>query len=477
MTTDLPPIDRLQPVFAAQQRAHLKNLTPDVAARRASLDRLAAMLDAHWSDMTAAVQRDFGVRNAFETELTELMQAKGAIKEAKRSLPGWCRPKKRKLSILEFPTASAWTFPQPVGVVGIIVPWNFPIAMAVQPMIGALAAGNRVMVKMSENSRNLAELLQQISPKFFDQDEVAFFVDDGTGTIGPAFSALPFNHIFFTGSADTGRKVMASAAANLTPVTLELGGKSPAIVADDYSIERAAERILWSKMLNSGQICTSVDHVYVPTAKIDAFVRAAKAWVHKHIPDVNNGDFTSIIDDRSFARLQDTIADAREHGAEIIELYEGPAPTGETRVLPPKLVLNANTTMRIMQREIFGPVLPVIAYDDINAVVTEINSRPRPLAFYVFSDNRKLQDRLVRSTISGGVGINEPVVQAGIHDLPFGGSGDSGMGHYHGHEGFLTFSKLRPVFRQGPVRALDFVLPPYRGRSAQVLSIIKKLGG
>ena len=477
MTTELSPVDPLQPVFTSQQRAHLQNLTPDVAARRAALDRLAAMLDTHWHDMTAAVQRDFGVRNPFETELTELVQAKGAIREAKRALPRWCRPKKRKLSLLEFPTASAWTFPQPVGVVGIIVPWNFPIAMAVQPMIGALAAGNRVMVKMSENSLHLAELLQRVSPQFFDPNEVSFFADDGTGTLGPAFSALPFNHLFFTGSADTGRKVMASAAANLTPVTLELGGKSPAIVAKDYSAERAAERILWSKMLNSGQICTSVDHVYVPTDKVDAFVRAAKAWVRKHIPDVNNGDFTSIIDTRSFARLQDTIADAKQHGAEIVELYEGPAPTGETRVLPPKLVLKPTTAMRIMQREIFGPVLPVIAYDDINAVVAEINSRPRPLAFYVFSDDRKLQHQLVQSTISGGVGINEPVVQAGIHDLPFGGSGDSGMGHYHGHEGFLTFSKLRPVFRQGPIRALDFVLPPYSGRAAQVLSIMKKLGG
>ncbi|MDE2043332.1 MAG: aldehyde dehydrogenase family protein, partial [Alphaproteobacteria bacterium] len=329
------------------------------------------------------------------------------------------------------------------------------------PLIAAFAAGNRAMVKMSENSEHLAQALIEITPRYFAQDKLAFFSDGGGR--GPSFTRLPFDHLFFTGSPATGRAVMANAAPNLTPVTLELGGKSPAVVAPDYPMKAAANRIMWAKMLNAGQICTNVDYLFLPEGKIDAFIAEATQIVTKRYPDLTNGDFTAIIDQRSYERLQATRMDAQAKGARLVNLAGGQQGDPARRIMPPEAVVGANDDMMVMQREIFGPLLPILTYRDHREVIDYIGARPRPLALYLYSNDRALQRRYLDNTISGGVGINESVIQAGLHSLPFGGSGNSGMGQYHGKEGFLTFSKLRPVFRQGPIRALDLMMPPYAG--------------
>jgi len=465
--------DEFSACHALQLAAYKKNRNPGHAERVADLRTLHRMLVDNHDALVAAVNKDFGCRCAFETKFAETFMAQDATLDAIKHLKKWMKPIRRHLDPTQFPLASAWTFPQPVGVVGVVVPWNFPIAMAFQPLIGILAAGNRAMIKMSENSNHLALLLKQISPKYFPLDKLAFFED--AGGRGPQFTTLPFDHIFFTGSPATGKAVMANAAKNLTPVTLELGGKSPCVVAPDYPMRTAAERILWAKMLNAGQICTNVDYLFLPEGKVEEFIREAKAVVNKRFPDINNGDYTAIIDQRSWERLQATAADAVARGARLVDLYTGPAAAGERRIMPPRIVIDVDDDMDIMQREIFGPLLPIRTYKTTEEVVDYIGDRPRPLALYLFSNDTDLQQYYLDHTISGGVGLNESVVQAGIHSLPFGGTGNSGMGHYHGYEGFMTFSKLRPVFRQGTWRALDLFAPPYAGWPNRLLNFMIRL--
>lgn len=465
--------EEFQAVFTRQQAAYRQAMNPTLQERQASLRALHRLVSDNADALVEAVNQDYGCRCRFETRFAEVFLAQDAALCAIKELKQWLKPQKRHLDVTQYPLAKAWTFPQPVGVVGVVVPWNFPIAMAFQPLIGILAAGNCAMVKMSENSNHLALLLKEISPKYLPTDKLAFF-EDGEGR-GPAFTTLPFNHIFFTGSPATGRAVMANAAKNLTPVTLELGGKSPCVVAPDYSIRTAAERILWAKMLNAGQICTNVDYLFLPEDKVDEFIREAAARVNRCFPDINQGDYTAIIDQRSYDRIQATAADAVSKGARIVDLYTGPAEDRARRIMAPRIVLGVTDDMDIMQREIFGPLLPIRTYKTRQEVVDYVNARPRPLAFYIYSHDAALQTYYLNHTISGGVAINESVVQAGIHNLPFGGSGNSGMGHYHGHEGFLTFSKLRPVFQQGPVRGLDFFLPPYAGWPTKLLNLMMKM--
>ena len=471
---DSPLIDEeFQTVFTRQQAAYRRAMNPTLQARQSSLRALHRLVTENEDALVEAVNQDYGCRSRFETRFAEVFLAQDAALCAIKQLKKWLKPQKRHLDITQYPLAKAWTFAQPVGVVGVVVPWNFPIAMAFQPLIGILAAGNCAMVKMSENSNHLALLLKEISPKYLPLDQLAFF-EDGQGR-GPAFTTLPFNHIFFTGSPATGRAVMANAAKNLTPVTLELGGKSPCVIAPDFSIRTAAERIVWAKMLNAGQICTNVDYLLLPQDKVDEFIAHARTIVNRRFPDINNGDYTAIIDQRSYDRLQASAADAVQKGARLVDLYTGPAEDRARRIMAPRIVLGATDDMDIMQREIFGPLLPIRTYSTKEEVVDGVNARPRPLAFYIFSNDTALQTYYLNHTISGGVGINESVVQAGIHNLPFGGSGNSGMGHYHGYEGFLTFSKLRPVFKQGPLRGLDLFLPPYAGWPTRLLNFMMKL--
>ena len=464
----------LRDCFAAQHAAFQKQRCPSLAERRADLRALHRLLVDHREALVDAVNRDYGCRSRFETLMTELLQAQEGLLDAIKRLPHWMRRERRPLDITQYPLASAWVQPQPLGVVGVVVPWNFPIAMAVQPMIGALAAGNRVMVKMSENSAQLARLLQEVLPRYFAADKVSVFADRGEdgASIGPLFTQLPFNHLFFTGSPQTGRAVMANCAPNLTPVTLELGGKSPAIVAPDYPLDKAAERILWVKMLNAGQICTNVDYLFVPAGQEQAFIQQAQRVVQERYPDLCNGDYTAIIDQRQYDRLQAMLQDAQAQGATLIPLLPGQAGDAARRILPPVLVLNATPAMQVLQREIFGPILPILTYRSHEEVVQYINARQHPLALYIYSHDKAVQDFYLQHTLSGGVSINDSLIHTGLHNLPFGGVGHSGMGHYHGYEGFLTFSKLRPVFQQSRWRTVDLLMPPYGKRAYQLLKFM-----
>jgi coniferyl-aldehyde dehydrogenase len=315
-----------------------------------------------------------------------------------------------------------------------------------------------------------------LTPNYFPAEKLVFF-NDGGGR-GAAFSALPFDHLLFTGSSATGRAVMANAAQNLTPVTLELGGKSPAVLAPDFPLQAAAERILWVKMLNAGQICTNVDYLFLPEASVEPFIDHARRLVAQRYPDLNAGDYTSIIDERAWQRLQAALADARDKGARLIELAPGQTPDAALRKLMPQIVLDVNDDMQLMQREIFGPILPIKTYRDKQEVADYVNRHDRPLALYPFTNDKSLQAWYVANIMSGGVTVNDTLLHVGQHDLPFGGVGASGMGHYHGREGFMTFSKLRPVFYQGPFSAVQMLFqPPYGQRAHRLLEWLIRIKG
>jgi len=327
------------------------------------------------------------------------------------------------------------------------------------------------MIKMSENSRHLAAFLIEKMPGYFPADKLRFF--DETGGVGIEFSKLPFDHLLFTGSGQTGRAVMAAAAANLCPVTLELGGKAPAVVCEDFALRLAAERILFVKLLNAGQICTTVDHAWLPRARVDEFVALAREIVPARYPSLDSPDYTSIIDDRSFQRLVAALDEAAARGATVVPLLQ-PARDAATRKIAPHLVIGAPGDGALMQREIFGPVLPLLPYDDLDDVVRAINAGPRPLAFYPFTQDRARIDMLLQRVMSGGVSVNDALFHVAQHDLPFGGVGASGMGHYHGREGFETFSKLRPVFHQARFATMKFMAPPYRRFADRVLAFLTR---
>ena len=464
--TDLPLAESLNTALALQRSAHRAHPMPTLAERRADLQGLQAFLREHQQALADAISADYGHRSRHETRLAEIAPAVDGITHVLKHLKAWMRPQRRHVDLVSFPGARNRVLPQPLGVVGVIVPWNFPVNLSFVPLTYIFAAGNRAMVKMSENSRHLAALLAEKTPAYFPPEKLQFF--DETGGVGVEFSKLPFDHLLFTGSGATGRAVMAAAAANLCPVTLELGGKSPAIVCDDFPLQTAAERILFVKCLNAGQICTSVDHVWLPQDRIEAFVRLAQAIVPARYPTLASPDYTSIIDQRSFDRLLAALDEARERGATVLSLLPGPAFDAATRKIAPHIVLDAPLDTALMQREIFGPILPLRGYRALDEVVDAVNAGDRPLALYPFSRDEHKVQHLLEHVMSGGVSVNDALFHVAQHDLPFGGVGASGMGHYHGREGFETFSKMRPVFHQARFSALKLIGPPY-GRFAEAL--------
>jgi coniferyl-aldehyde dehydrogenase len=324
------------------------------------------------------------------------------------------------------------------------------------------------MIKMASNSQHLCRFLAEKVRAVFPEDLVAVL----PGVRPQDFSTLPYDHIIFTGSADAGRTVMRSAAENLTPVTLELGGKSPTIVCDDFDIEEAASRILYAKFINAGQTCLAPDYLFVPEAKRDQFVAAARRIMPQRYPDTSQPSYTSVIDDKSYKRLRNTLEDARHKGAEVVPLVPSASFNDELRKIPPHMVLNVTDDMTIMQDEIFGPLLPVKTYRSLDEVIAYVNGRDRPLGFYVFTNDTATEEKLVYSTISGGVTINNCMLHVAQHDMPFGGIGSSGMGHYHGHEGFLEFSKLRPVFKNPRLSLLHLFYPPYTNMHRRVMEFL-----
>lgn len=451
--------DAMAACFQRQRAAYLAHPESAHAERRKDLETLARMLKDNREQIIEAINRDYTNRSTFETLFAEFFVVLEEINDNIKHLKKWMKPQNRKIDMLVYPTSKNRVIPQPLGIIGIIVPWNFPLNLAFCPLAAAFAAGNRAMVKMSENSVHLARLLISIAPKYFPPEKLQFFEDAG-GT-GPAFSSLPFDHLFFTGSGQTGRAVMASCARNLTPVTLELGGKSPAIVGPDFPLETAVDRILWVKAFNAGQICTNIDYLFLPEGKEEAFTREAQRLLAQRYPDINGQDYTSIIDERSYKRLQATLDDAIAKGGRAVNLFPDQTPDVTQRKFPITVVFNVTDDMEIMQREIFGPLLPIKTYRTCKEVAAYVNQHDRPLALYPFTNDRDLQDYYITHIMSGGVSINTALLHVAQHDMPFGGVGASGMGHYHGHEGFLTFSKLRPVYQQGWFSAINFMLPPY----------------
>ena len=462
----------LEAALEAQRRAYLADPVPSYHQRLADLRTLRRFLLENREALVDAVNRDYGNRSRHETLFSEIIPVLDGIKHTLRHLRAWMRPQRRSVDLLLFPGARNRVIPQPLGVVGIIVPWNFPINLMFLPLTSIVAAGNRAMVKLSENSRNLAAFLIATLPRYFPHEKLAVF--DETGGVGAEFSRLPLDHLLFTGSTQTGRSVMAAAAANLTPVTLELGGKSPALVCEDFPLRTAAERLLFVKLMNAGQICTTVDYLLLPHARIEEFAALAQCIVRARYADIGTRDYTSIIDARAFARLTHAIEEAQARGARVVQLLPGPPWDPATRKIAPHLVVDPPPDSELMQREIFGPVLPVLGYGTLEEAVAFINARPRPLAFYPFSRRPATIDYLLTHVMSGGVSVNDALWHVGQHDLPFGGVGASGMGHYHGAEGFLSFSKLRPVFYQAPVSGMRFLWPPFGKLADRVLDFLTR---
>jgi len=468
--TDLPLAERLLSALALQRAAHQARPVPTQAERLDDLARLRAFLLEQQQEIAAAISADYGHRSVHETRLLELMPAVDGIAHARRHLGRWMQTQRRHADWIAFPFARNRVIPQPLGVVGVIVPWNFPINLSFVPLTAIFAAGNRALVKLSENSRRLAALLIERAPRYFPPEKLQFF--DESGGVGVAFSQLPLDHLLFTGSGATGRLVMAAAARNLCPVTLELGGKSPAIVAPDFPLATAAERILFVKCLNAGQICTTVDHAWLPQDRLEEFVALAQRIVPRMFPTLDSPDFSAIIDERSFQRLVAALEEARAAGARIVPLLPGPAFDPGRRKIAPHLVLDAPADCALMQREIFGPILPLRGYRQLDEAIHAVRAGDRPLAIYPFSRDAAVVQRVVDELMSGGVSVNDALMHVGQHDLPFGGVGPSGMGHYHGREGFETFSKLRPVFHQAPFSVLRFFGPPYGRRMDALLRFL-----
>ncbi|MDP5209388.1 coniferyl aldehyde dehydrogenase [Microbulbifer sp. 2205BS26-8] len=475
-TLTRPAADKalLQNQLEQQRRAYNTDPVPDYPQRIKDLKALARMLREQQEPIIEAICADYGNRSREETLLFEIYPTLAGIKETIGSLKKWMKPHRRHTDLKAYPLSKNTVIPQPLGVVGVIVPWNFPANLSFSPLTNIFAAGNRAMVKMSTNSGHLAELLKAVSSQYFPEDKLVFIPD--SGDTGPLFSSLDFDHLIFTGSSATGRAVMRSAAENLTPVTLELGGKSPAIIAPDYPIEKAAERLVYWKLMNAGQICLTVDYLFLPENTLEPFIEHAQRLANKRFPDWQSPDYTSIIDPASHQRLWNTLDDAREKGAKVFDLSAGQLDRDSNlRRFPPHLLVDVHSDMLVMQREIFGPLLPIIPYSHPEEVISYINERPRPLAIYPYTQDKNLQKLYIEKIMSGGVSINNCVLHVGQHDMPFGGVGESGMGHYHGYEGFLTFSKLRPVYHQGPVNLLKFLQPPYGKRSDALLRLMLKL--
>ncbi|MBK5341512.1 coniferyl aldehyde dehydrogenase [Pseudomonas sp. TH49] len=460
------PLEELDRLFAAQRAAYAANPMPPADQRQQWLKALRELLSHERQALVEAISADFSHRSADETLLAELMPSLHGIHYASRHLKGWMKSSRRKVG-MAFQPASAKVVYQPLGVVGIIVPWNYPLYLAIGPLVGALAAGNRVMLKLSESTPATGQLLKTLLGRIFPEDLVCVVL--GEADIGVAFSRLRFDHLLFTGATSIGKHVMRAAAENLTPVTLELGGKSPAIVSRDVPLKDAAERIAFGKTLNAGQTCVAPDYVLVPQDRVGAFVEAYRQVVNNFYPTLaDNPDYTAIINERQLARLNGYVSDATSKGALLIPLFE----QGQGRRMPHSLLLNVTDEMTVMQDEIFGPLLPIVPYQDLDQAFAYINQRPRPLALYYFGYDKREQNRVLHETHSGGVCLNDTLLHVAQDDMPFGGIGPSGMGHYHGHEGFLTFSKAKGVLIKQRFNAAKLIYPPY-GKSIQKL--IQKL--
>ena len=426
----------LAALLSAQKKACAADPMPNYKTRIRRLDKLHnAILDYRFR-LIAAVSNDFSNRASAETDLAEIMPLLDGIAYYRGKLRRLMKPQNRHVPLTVMP-AKVEVHYQPVGVVGIVVPWNFPIFLALSPLVGALAAGNRAMLKASEYAPATGELMQQMFSEIFEEDEVTIVT--GGVDVATEFTKLPFDHLVFTGSTSVGRIVMRAAAENLTPVTLELGGKSPAIIHEEFPIAEAANRIAFGKGINAGQVGVSPDYVLCPRDQVNAFCSEFSDAIQTAYPTLKtNADYTTIITDKQKTRLEGYLKDAVENGAELITINPQGEDLSQTRKFPVTLVLNATEDMLVMREEIFGPILPVIPYDSLSDAISYVNGRPRPLALYYFDWDKARADKVLAETHSGGACINDTMSHVMADDIPFGGIGPSGMGHYHGEEGFRT---------------------------------------
>lgn len=461
MNAPLPNSAGLADVLEIQRAAFAADMLPSAASRRERLDRLYALVAENEAAILDAISADFGGRARQEMVLTELFIVLSAIRQQRRKLARWMRPR-RVATPLHMLPGSSELMPQPLGVVGNIVPWNYPCQLALVPAAAALAAGNRVMIKPSELTPAFSRLLAQLAAKYFSPAELA--VVEGGVEESRAFAALPFDHLVFTGSTAVGRQVAVAAAHNLTPVTLELGGKSPAIIDTSCDLAESAPRLAFGKLFNAGQTCVAPDYALVPRAMLADFVREVSAAAAAMYPQfAGNAQYTSIISERHYARLQHLVRDAEGQGATVVRLGADAATgsAGGERRMAPVLLLDVTPEMAVMREEIFGPLLPVLPYDTLQQAIAFINERERPLALYWFGRARANCDQVLRSTISGGVTVNDALWHAAQENLPFGGVGASGSGAYHGEHGFLAFSKQKPIYRQARLNGFGLFRPPY----------------
>ncbi len=463
-------IERMGNVLAKQRAAFTAAMPEAHSIRRDRIDRAIALLVGHKDAFAKAVSADFGHRSIEQTLMTDIMPSVGALKHARKHFESWSRDEKRKAMFpLGLLGAKAKVVYQPKGVVGVIAPWNFPVGMVMVPMAGILAAGNRAMIKPSEFTERVADLFAEVVPQYFAEEEMAVFT--GGVEVGSAFSKLAFAHLIFTGATSVGKHIMRAAADNLVPVTLELGGKSPTFVGRSADKTKAGQRIAMGKMMNAGQICLAPDYLMVAKEQEGEVIESLKGGVASMYPSLlSNDDYTSVVNGRNYERLQGYLADAKEKGAELIEVN----PAGEDfassngNKMPLTILRNVNDDMKVMQEEIFGPILPVMTYDSIDQAIDYVNAHDRPLGLYYFGNDKAEEEKVLTRTISGGVTVNDVLFHNAMEDLPFGGIGPSGMGNYHGADGFKTFSHARAVYRQPgrDIAGLSGFKPPY-GKATQ----------
>ncbi len=460
-------------VALEQQRAAFASETfPTLAVRRDRLARVREMTEKHAQDLAAAIAQDFENRARQETLLTEIFTVQSAVRHAIRHLPGWMKTR-RVPTAMHFWPARNRLLRQPLGVVGVVSPWNYPYYLAMAPALAALAAGNRVLIKPSELTPATSELMARMVREHFAPEEMQVIVGDAD--VGRAFTSLPFDHLFFTGSTAVGRIVAQAAAKNLTPVTLELGGKSPALVDRSADMAVTAERLAFGKLLNAGQTCVAPDYVLAPREMVGPLADAMLGRIRKMYPKLaDNPDYTSIVSTRHFERLQGLLRDAQAKGARLVPTH-AETPTG--RRLVPHLVLEATEQMTVMQEEIFGPLLPIMAYDKTEEALAYIQRHDRPLALYWFGRDAAAQRHAMEQTHAGGVTVNDCIWHLGQEEQPFGGVGASGIGSYHGEWGFRTFSKEKPIFEQTRFAGTKLFYPPYGATFDRMIGLLKKIAG
>ncbi|KAA5803699.1 aldehyde dehydrogenase family protein [Alkalicaulis satelles] len=467
--SDADPMARLNTVFAGQKAAFEAERHRPITERKSDLKKLEAMVKARADDFAKAIDADFGRRSKAETAVAEAGFVIATAKHARKHLDLWAAAKRKPVPPTMAP-GKAYVRREPKGVAGIVSPWNYAMQLALAPLAAALAAGCRVMIKPSEFTPNTAELLRESLSKLYAEDHVA--VIEGGPDMAKAFCSLPFDHLFYTGSTPVGRMVAQAAAANLTPVTLELGGKSPAVIASDFSLDEAAKTIAWGKFFNAGQTCVAPDYALAPKGGQQAFAQAVLREADAMWPDVaGNGDYTAIISEKHHARLTALVDQARAAGAQVMQAEFDAAKAGNTRVFPPTVVVDPPLDSALMREEIFGPVLPVLGHDGLKDAARFVNERDRPLALYVYSKSKQTARKFLASTLSGGAAVNVPMLHLSVEDLPFGGVGASGQGAYHGETGFLTFTHERAVFEAPVWHPSRLIFPPY----GKMFEFFKKL--